>query len=434
MRRRFYNLAIAILQLGIKVHAIFNTKSAGRIKVLKETALPCPSDKHAKIIWIHCASHGEYIMATPLIQRFKIQYPTAYVAVSFFSYSGYKHKTTDNLVDWYGMLPIDSMRNARKWVNSLKPDVAIFVKYEYWWNYLLELNRKNCKIFVVAARFPEKPSGFYYRTYLSNLLPLVNHFFTANRHTESYLLSRGLSASYCGDPRADALLQLNESRTESDITQKAAIYDEKQSLVRIPKKTTDPFNTSKKTMVWGSIWPEDLPFIENMVADAGFEDWNHMIVPHEVSEKFTARIISKLSPQEKVSMESVDKSPGRVHVYDKVGGLRDLYSLARICYVGGGLGRGVHNVLEPAYWGKPVFFGPNYTKDPAALDWVKSKVCNPVKDYEAMKEAVLSLRKEADYIEMSEKIIAYFRQAGGATNRIFSKIQELSSSDAEDDV
>jgi len=409
MKAAIYNFALRLFDSGLKLHAVFNAKSARRNQLLGKIRPPVSSDKHSKSIWFHCASLGEYQMIIPLIEMFRKFYPNAYIAVSFFSVSGYLNKVENASVDWFGMLPTDLPVNAGNWVGSLKPDIAVFVKYEFWWNYLKCLNKRGCAVFLIAARLPVVPKGIFYDIYLSKIFPLYRYIFSANNHTSAILSSKGYAASYAGDPRADSLLLLN--------AQKNAIKKKKES----------PDKVHAKTMVWGSIWPKDFNLVLAMAGDQDFATWKHLIIPHEINEPLMLAYRKKLMEYGEVSLHSDHGNPQRLHLVDSVGQLRLLYKEASICYVGGGFGEGVHNVMEAAYWGKPVLFGPKFEKDPAALDWVNHNICQPVRNYGDLKISIIKLESKPVYLETAEKMRWYFDQSLGSTLRIFEKIQLLTS-------
>lgn len=303
------------------------------------------------VIWIHCASLGEFEQGRPVLEALRKLYPSYKTLLTFFSPSGYEVRKKYNQADWVFYLPWDTARNASQFIEAAKPVLTIFVKYEFWYHYSLELKKRNLPLISISAIFRKdqlffKPYGNFYR----GILETFTHFFVQNEESLKLIQSIGVqNATLAGDTRFDRVKSLVEQGIEIDIAKR--------------------FKGDQKTFVIGSCWPEDLtvliPFINKKSPSLKF-----IIAPHEITESFIAHIEKDLTVSSiRFSQADNKLEDTSVLIIDNMGVLSQLYRYGEFAYVGGAFGKGLHNILEPACYGIPIFFGnKNYKKFKEAVD------------------------------------------------------------------
>lgn len=304
-----------------------------------------------KTIWFHCASLGEYEQAVPVIKEIKKNYPNHKIVLTFFSPSGYENKKGNNLVDITIYLPLDTYNNAAYFLNLVHPEWAIFIKYEFWPNYLAELNNRKIKTILISGVFRKDQLFFkWYGTWMRSYLEAFSHFFVQDEKSKKLLDSIGFSnVTISGDTRFD--------RVSHQIEQ-----NNKLSFV-------DEFKNKKICVVAGSTWPEDeellVPFINNISDGVKF-----IIAPHTLNPKQINRLKQQLKRKTVLfsEKEGTKLSSYQILIIDTIGLLNKIYSYADIAYVGGAVGNtGLHNILEPATFGVPIITGKNISKFPEAV-------------------------------------------------------------------
>jgi 3-deoxy-D-manno-octulosonic-acid transferase len=330
--------------------SFFNPKAKlfvrGREKQRKEF-VEVFKDRPAHIIWIHAASLGEFEQGRPVIESLKDQLPDYKILLTFFSPSGYEVRKNYPHADWVFYLPWDTKKNAEKWVQKVNPSLAIFIKYEFWLNYSHELAKKKIPLISISSIFREnqlffKTYGGFYRAILANF----SHFFVQNTISKELLKSIGTTnVTITGDTRLDRVYEV--SKNPREIGQASA------------------FKGSQKVMVVGSCWEEDFnvlaPFINEQKDQLKF-----IIAPHELTENFFKQIEDSISGKvirfSNVT-NAIELEPYQVLIIDNIGMLSQLYQYGEFAYIGGGFGKGIHNILEAAAFGVPIFFGnKNYSR------------------------------------------------------------------------
>lgn len=296
-----------------------------------------------KVIWMHCASVGEFEQGKPVLQALKMKFPTYAVCVSFFSPSGYLANKNYE-ADWVGYLPLDSKANAEQFLNTLKPHVAIFVKYEYWWFYLTQLRAKQIPTLLVAGSFRgNQPFFKWYGVLHKQMLHCFTQIFVQTKSMQQLLESLGIKhVQTCGDPRFDRVLELaSQPKLNASVEHFASIHAHKTMLVA------------------GSTWPADEVLLASLLVK---ENLVFIIAPHNVDEASVAACKAYFPNHQLLSQYEPSKYCN-VLIIDCIGLLSSLYRHAHITYVGGGFSKdGIHNVLEAAVYGKPVICGPNIKK------------------------------------------------------------------------
>ena len=296
--------------------------------------------------WFHCASLGEFEQALPLIEKLKKQ-ENLKVIVTFFSPSGYEQKKNHKLLDKVVYLPIDTPRNARKFIEKIKPKAAFFVKYEFWENYFLVLNTYKTPIYMVSSAFRKDQIYFkWYGGFFKNTLKRVTHFFVQNKLSLEVLKENGFeNASVSGDTRFD--------RVHAQLSMD-------NSLEFIEK-----FKQNRLCVVLGSTWPDcEKAFIKTI--NNSSDNVCFVVAPHEVKSEKIKSLLEKITVKSSLFSEGIEEI-SKVLIIDAIGYLTRVYSYADIAYVGGAIGTtGLHNILEPAVFGMPILVGPNTQKFPEA--------------------------------------------------------------------
>lgn len=302
-------------------------------------------------IWFHCASLGEFEQGVPIMEAIKKFKPNHKIVVSFFSPSGYEIKKNTPLADVVVYLPLDTPSNARKFIAAINPRLALFVKYEFWPNYLFELQKKNIPTLLVSGVFREDQLFFKsYGGFMRKALTSFEHFFVQEENSEELLKSIGFNnITVSGDTRFDRV----SHQIEMDNTLKFA----------------EEFKGNSLCIVCGSTWPEDEAVFIDYINKAPFSV-KFIIAPHKIEpakiDEFTSKIVKKTILHS--NKDEVNISAYSVLIIDCIGLLSKLYSYADIAYVGGAMGKtGLHNILEPATFGLPIVIGKNYEEFPEAI-------------------------------------------------------------------
>jgi 3-deoxy-D-manno-octulosonic-acid transferase len=307
--------------------------------------------KNVSVTWFHCASLGEFEQARPVIEAFKKSDPDVFILLSFFSPSGYEIRKNYALADYICYLPADFPSNAKDFVTIVKPQKAIFVKYEFWYNFLQALKDADCSTYLIAARFrSDQPFFQWYGSWFKKQL---NNFYRIHLQDESSaeMLQRTGYSNFIvsGDPRFDRVTQ-NAQQTEE-----------------LPEIKL--WLNGRSCMVAGSAWPAD---------EQIFFPWQNqralIIAPHEIDEAHLTSI-EKEAGTSIIRYSQLIKQPdltSNVLLIDNIGMLMRIYSMAEFAFVGGGFGTGLHNILEPAAFGIPVIFGPMHQKFPEANALIQS--------------------------------------------------------------
>ncbi|MCF8229064.1 MAG: 3-deoxy-D-manno-octulosonic acid transferase [Bacteroidales bacterium] len=407
-----YKLAIRFYLFSIRIASFFNPKAKRWIEGRKnwEKGLKQKINRNDRYIWVHCASLGEFEQGRPLIEKLKSEYPSRKILLSFFSPSGYEIRKNYEHADAVVYLPMDTGRNARKFLEILNPELAVFVKYEFWFNYIAELKRRNIPVFVVSAIFREKQHFFRsWGKWFRKQLHKINWIFVQNE--DSLKLLEGVGITHCslsGDTRFDRVAQIAE-------TSKA--FPEVENFVG-----------GQKVLLAGSTWPPGEKLIQTFLHER-YNDLKLIIAPHEVHQERINGIENSF-PGKCIRYSNIHQSTGseNILIIDSIGKLSHLYQYASLAYIGGGFGVGIHNILEAATFGKPVIFGPNYQKFKEARDLISLGGAFSVSNADAFKSIMRKLLAEQGEYEKASRVCKqYTRENQGATNIIFQKMEDLLS-------
>ncbi|RPD97497.1 3-deoxy-D-manno-octulosonic acid transferase [Aureibaculum marinum] len=409
-----YNIAVYITIFFLKIIALFNKKIALFIKGREGvfTKLKNTFSTEDQIIWFHCASLGEFEQGRPIIEKLKKQlinsnFYNFKILVTFFSPSGYEVRKNYNTADLVVYLPLDTKKNARKFIEIVNPKMAIFVKYEFWPNLLKALKNKQIKTILVSGIFRENQSFFKkYGKWMRKSLNTFDHFFVQNETSVRLLNTIGFNnITLSGDTRFDRVYEITKQKINLDFAEQ--------------------FKDNKITLVAGSTWPKDETILIDYINNNAKLNQKYIIAPHNINsqniEKLKDRISKKVVLYSEI--ENKDLSQFQVLIIDTVGILTQIYYYGDISYVGGGFGSGIHNILEPATFGIPILIGPNYHKFKEAKDLINLKACISINEKYKLNET-LTLLFDNDELRKNKGNIAknYIIENIGSTKKIINYI------------
>ena len=361
----FYYIAIQLYKLSIKAVSPFNRKA--HMWLYGRRALVSKWSKLKNIqeprIWIHCASLGEFEQGKPLMIALKEAYPGHKIVLTFFSPSGYEVRKNTPVADYVFYMPLDGPSASRRFVKAINPKMVFFVKYEFWYFYGRYLAKKKIPFFCVSAIFrPDQVFFKWYGGFFKQMLHRFNHLFVQDQDSLKLLYKNAIAkVTVAGDTRFDAVYKIaNENKGISII---------------------EEFKSDKKLVVVGSSWEADMLLINDWIRHAA-SNFKFIIAPHEVNSNTISKIENQWKDQVVKFSEFAEtkKSEKRILIIDSVGFLSQVYKYADYTYVGGGFGVGIHNILEAAVYGMPIFIGPNYHKFKEAVELVKLKGVFSVSD------------------------------------------------------
>lgn len=407
MANFLYNLAIYLYDLVVHIVAPFSRKPRKMMKGhwVVYRLIRQQREKNADYIWFHAASLGEFEQGRPLIEKIREKYPNYKILLTFFSPSGYEVRKDYQGADIVCYLPFDKPRNVKKFLDVSRPCMAFFIKYEFWKNYLDELNKRRIPVYSVSSIFRKKQIFFkWYGGTYRHVLRNFDHLFVQNEASKRFLSKISVnSVTVVGDTRFDRVLQIREAAKLLPVVEK--------------------FKGSATTLVAGSSWPgdEDL-FIEYFNAHP---EMKLIIAPHVIDENHLVEIIDKLKRPyvrySKANEQNVQKAD--CLIVDGFGLLSSIYRYGEIAYIGGGFEDGIHNTLEAAVYGMPVVFGPKYQKFLEAVQLIDAKGAFTVKSYEELSRLLDRLIEDPAYLkEIGDNAGSYVLGNSGATDRILQKI------------
>ena len=406
-----YNIFVLFYTSAIRVAALFNPKARqwvnGRNNLLEyiRSALSADSERK-KVAWFHCASLGEFEQGRPVIEAFRSARPDYRIVLTFFSPSGFDVRKDYPGADHVFYLPADTRANVRKFIRLLSPDLVFFIKYEYWYNYLAELKRKNIPVYMVSAIFrPSQPFFRWYGGWFRRQLDNLAWFFVQDRDSESLLHNIGINkVSVSGDTRFDRV---------------QAIADQDR-----PVQWLEEFCKDSRMFLAGSTWPEDEDIILPFVSD-NKNRYKFVLAPHEVDKERIDGLLSRIgSTGLRYSEANVQNiAEARVLIIDRIGILAFLYKYAFVSFVGGGFGAGIHNILESAAFGVPVLFGSNYLRFREACDLIREGGVFSIRDEQEFRTVIGRLTGNPGMHEQASSICRDYVAANkGATRHILEHI------------
>jgi 3-deoxy-D-manno-octulosonic-acid transferase len=416
----------------IRIASLFNPKAKAWINGRKDifSRLEQQIKNNDKLIWMHCSSAGEFEQGKPVLEQIKTSYPGYRILVSFFSPSGYSVAKNYPFADIITYLPLDTRSNAEKFIKLVRPELVIFVKYEFWYHHLSALAFRHIPVILISAVF-RKDQVFFrsYGKFYRQVLFMFRRIFVQDK--KSLELLQQFQAEHCtlaGDTRFDRV-----SRISDDFK---------------PIPAIEHFINGEKLLMAGSTWPEDEKFLSRSLSSS--PTGKIIIAPHEIDEDHLQQvkkyfpgavrfsmlqscfeeetekgIWSHINREEKAALQEKFKKE-KVLIIDNVGMLSRLYKYADITYVGGGFSKdGIHNILEPAVFGKPILFGPNYKKYREASELIENKAAFSFDNDAALRDKISELLSNNEYLEITgARAKDYIESNKGATGKILDYIQE----------
>ncbi len=400
-----YNFIMLLYSLGVRTATLFSDKvrrmwqgEQEAFDILKKNV-----DPNASYIWFHAASLGEFEQGRPLIERIRQEFPQYKILLTFFSPSGYEVRKNYEGADIVCYLPLDTRSNAQRFLNAVKPVMAFFIKYEFWYNYLHLLSQRSVPVYSLSSIF--RPDQLFFKWYgreYAKVLRFFTRFFVQNEESKKLLEKIGIKdVEVVDDTRFDRVLEI------------------KQASKRLP--LVEAFTKdAQHVFVAGSSWlPDEEIFIPYFNQH---ENWKIIIAPHVISEEHLSQI-AKLLKGRKVARYTQTTAEGAaaadVLIIDCFGLLSSIYRYGQIAYVGGGFGVGIHNTLEAAVWGVPVFFGPNNQKFREAQGLKACKggleINNP-SDFHSKMDAIIDAIEEGN--EIGKEAATYVTSHAGATEKV----------------
>ena len=402
-----YNLAMYLLELGVKLAALFSDKPAKMVKGHRDAydLLKSKIDRNARYIWFHAASLGEFEQGRPLIERIRKEYPQYKILQTFFSPSGYEVRKNYDGADIVCYLPIDTPSNVKKFIDLVNPCMVFFVKYEFWQNYLNALSKRGVPVYSVSSIF--RPGQIFFRWYgksYQQVLKTFAHLFVQNEESKQLLAEIGVkNTTVVGDTRFDRVLDICAAAKQLPLVQK--------------------FKGDALTFVAGSSWgPDEDIFIKYFNAHP---EMKLIIAPHVVNDGHLKEIESKLQRScvryTKATEENVEQAD--CLIIDCYGLLSSIYRYGEISYIGGGFGVGIHNVLEAAVYGIPVIFGPNNKKFREAQHLLANKGGFEINGYEDFEQLMNKFLADEAYLKQSGQAAGdYVKGNAGAMDKIMKRV------------
>ncbi len=390
-----YNFIITIAQQLIKLASLFNAKAKlwndGQSSLIEQ--IEQKINKKDTFVWFHAASLGEFEQGRPVIEAIKAKHSAYKIVLTFFSPSGYEVRKNYQGADYVFYLPFDTYQNAKRFVEIVNPKFVVFIKYEFWKNYLQVLRAKNIPVYLISSIFSN--NQLFFKTYGSwyrKVLSYFSHIFVQDAESEALLKKiYPNNISITGDTRFDR------------------VYEIAQSVKTFP--LVEAFSKNNRVFIIGSSWQADEEIL--------FEHLNHaapkvkyIIAPHEVHASNIERIVKSIEAKVvRYSQAEINTvAENDVLVIDNIGMLSSLYQYGSIAYIGGGFGVGIHNILEAATFGMPILFGPNYKRFKEAVELIEVG-------------SAFSIHDVFEFTEIFEKLIAdekYLKQTGERSQKFVS--------------
>lgn len=404
-----YNTGIFAFQTLLRLVAPFNPKARLWVEGRRNwyAALTGKlTGNTAPIVWFHAASLGEFEQGRPVIEAFREQYPTYRILLTFFSPSGYEVRKNYEGADYIAYLPADTPQNAQQFIGLVKPRMALFIKYEFWYNYLHELKRANAPVLCFSAIFrPDqlffKPYGGFYRT----MLHCFDHILVQNEESVDLLKQIGITqVTRAGDTRFDRVAQIAAARKVIPL---AALFKQAQPL-----------------LVVGSAWPNDMDVLIPFL-NAFSQPLKVILAPHEIHDDEIERWRGQLTKTSVRFSQASDTAVQQadVLIIDNIGILSSLYQYGEFAYIGGAFKQGLHNILEAATFGRPLFFGPDYAKFQEAVDLVNEGAAFPINTAAALTASFME--QYADPSEATRLSRNYVQRNIGATAQVMGVVKQL---------
>ena len=408
-----YNIIMYAIQLGVAIASLFNEKvrkmwrgEREAFRILKEQV-----DPNAQYVWFHAASLGEFEQGRPIIEQLRQEYPEYKILLTFYSPSGYEVRKNYQGADIICYMPIDTVTNARRFLRLIRPCMAFFIKYEFWYNFLHILKHRNVPTYSVSSIF--RPNQVFFRWYGVNygrVLRCFTKFFVQNEQSKELLNSIGITeVEITGDTRFDRVLQIKEAAKQLPVVEKFISGNE-----------------DTKVFVAGSSWPPDEEIFLRYFNE--HPEWKLIIAPHVIGEDHLQQIEKLLEGRKVIRYTQADSQrdslkDAEVLIINCFGLLSSIYRYGQVAYVGGGFGVGIHNLPEAAVWDIPVFFGPNNERFQEAQELKKNGGGLEIHNYEEFAAQMDELTADpASRIKRGEAAGGYVKGNAGATEVVLRQL------------
>jgi 3-deoxy-D-manno-octulosonic-acid transferase len=404
-----YNLGILIFSALVHFASLFNTRASLWIKGRKKWAEKIEEKINSgdRVIWVHCASLGEFEQGRTVIEAVKNELPQFKIMLTFFSPSGFEIRKNYDKADCISYLPSDTPGNAMKFINLVRPEYVIFVKYEFWNNYISELYKNKIPLYLISGIFRQDQHFFkWYGSFFKGMLLKFEKIFVQDQNSFDLLSGIGIEkVCLAGDTRFDRVIQI--AGTARDIPE------------------LQHFRGNEKLFLAGSSWKQDEEIIAEYINNFPLRmKW--VFAPHEIDRSNIDRLEKLFSVKTIRFSEYVENDANaRVLIIDNIGMLSSAYRYAYIAAIGGGFGKGIHNILEPACWGIPVTFGPKHDKFREAVDLKHRGGAKSFNTFDEFKLIVDSwLDDEKSYRTSAGAAVKYVKENTGATGIIIKEITQ----------
>ena len=402
-----YDILMYLYLLGVAIYSLFDEKVRKMWRGEREafSVLKSQVDPDAKYVWFHAASLGEFEQGRPLMELLRQRHPEYKILLTFFSPSGYEVRKNYQGADIICYLPLDTRVNAIRFLRLVRPVMAFFIKYEFWYNYLHILRHRKVPVYSVSSIF--RPDQVFFRWYgreYAHVLRCVTRFFVQNEESKRLLEDLGLKdVMVVGDTRFDRVLQIKEAAKQLPIA--------------------EAFSRGHKVFVAGSSWPPDEDvFIEYFNEH---RDWRLIIAPHVIGEDHLRQILSKLKMSSVLYTQTTPEEASKADclIINCFGLLSSIYQYGQVAYVGGGFGVGIHNVLEAAVWGMPVIFGPNNKNFQEAQGLLAAGGGFEIATDDNFSQLMDRLSSDSKFLEESSTVASTFVQGQvGATEKVLGEV------------
>lgn len=404
-----YNIIIYIYLLGVAIASRWNGKIRKMWRGEREAfnVLRQQADPAARYLWFHAASLGEFEQGRPIMERLRKLHPEYKILLTFFSPSGYEVRKNYEGADIICYLPLDTPLNVRRFFRLIHPEMAFFIKYEFWWNYMTYMKRHGIPVYSVSSIF--RPKQVFFRWYghsYRRVLNCITRFFVQNERSRELLATLGLdNVEITGDTRFDRVLEIKDKASEKDMP------------------VVDAFAKGHKVFVAGSSWPPDEDIFIRYFNTR--KDWRIVIAPHVIGEDHLQQILSKLKCRAVRYTQTTPEEAAKADclIIDCFGLLSSIYSCAKVTYVGGGFGVGIHNVLEAAVWGVPVIFGPNNKRFQEAQELLAAKGGFEISGYEDFENLMNRFDSNPEMLAASSEAAGkYVKSKAGAAHKVMHAV------------
>lgn len=361
------------------------------------------------LIWFHCASLGEFEQGKPVIEAFKESHKNWKILITFFSPSGYDLRSDYELADYVFYLPVERKKNVKQFIDAFNPQIAVFVKYEFWYGYMTELKKRSIPLIFISSTF--RPYHIFFKSYGSwflKQLETVEMFFVQDKESENLLKSKSvLNVKISGDTRFDRVIKTVED-------------DDSLSFMK-------SFRGKHKVFIFGSAWEQETDYFLRIVNHIP-EDWRVIYAPHEINENKLSNIEKRLNVDAvRYSVLNENNAvESKVLLVDTVGHLARMYKYTDVAFIGGGYRDGIHNILEPLSFGNPVFFGGNHQGFGEGKEAIDEGIGVEVARYKEFENQLLKwVNNPEELFETQLKCKAYIQERVGATKKIVDYLNKL---------